>query len=413
MRLLFLGYICLYIYRPFEIWPVLETVRLELLYMLVTGGMWLLAPGKRWAADGFHWAFLAFAFAVVASWLASPYNHLPQPDAIDYVKLLPFYLMLVTLVKDEKQLHAVILTFLFALTIYMGHSLWEYVHGRHVVRMNTVRLLGINTSMGDANHCAHSIVYSLPFLIPAWAGARSVWARLFVAGYAVLALGCIALTGSRSALVGVLLCVAITVWRSRWRGRLIVLGVLAAPLCWGVLPENLQKRFETIIDPSVGPANAKESADLRWVGLNLGFELWDRYPLTGCGPGFWIPATHSKVQSHMLYGQVMGELGTLGILTFAGILLVYAWKLRRLGREYRRHPEWGRDYVYQVIQAVGCALLVMIVLGNSLHTLFRYNWVWYAGFLAVADQCVRRRGAGGEPRQELWSAAAGRGAAWA
>jgi hypothetical protein len=351
----------------------------------------VISPEKRWLPDGFHWAFLAFAVAVVLCWVASPWNYIPRPDAMNYVKLLASYLLFVTVIHDENQLQTVIVGFLAVMTIYMGHSLYEYVNGRHVVRMNTIRLLGINSSMGDANHFAHSVVYSLPFLVPAWVGSKSGWLRVCLAFYTLLAAVSIALTGSRSAFVGVILCVGVMIWRSRWRGPLVVLAVLAAPMLWPVLPENLQKRFETIVDPSVGPKNAKESQDLRWVGLKLGTELLGKFPLTGCGPGYWIPSTHSKVQSHNLYGQIMGEMGLLGITTFGAILLVFAFKLWRLRGIYKRHPEWERDYLHHVIQAVSLALFLMLVLGNCLHILFRYNWVWYGAFLVVAGNCVRRR----------------------
>jgi hypothetical protein len=415
MRWLLIGYMYLFIHRPFEVWTVLGDVRLELLYMLMTASVWLVSPEKRWLPDGFHWAYGAFAVAVIVCWVVSPWNYIPRSDALDYLKTLACYLLLVTVIHDEQHLHTVILGFLVIMSIYMSHSLYEYIGGRHVVRMSTIRLLGINTSTGDANHFAHSIVYSLPFLVPCWVGARSAWVRLGLVGYTLLSGLCITLTGSRSALVGVLLCLAIMIWRSRYRWPLVLLAVLSAPGLWPVLPENLQKRFETLIDPSVGPKNAKESADLRWVGLRLGTELLGKFPLTGCGPGYWIPSTHSKVQSHNLYGQVMGEMGVLGIVTFTAILLVFAVKLWGLRGEYKRHPEWGKDYLYHVIQAVSLALFVMLVLGNCLHILFRYNWVWYGAFLVVAGNCVRRRAAeaaGGAGAPTGWPAAPTWPGAW-
>ena len=94
--------------------------------------------------------------------------------------------------------------------------------------------------------------------------------------------------------------------------RRCVAFAAAAPLAFVALPESLQTRFETIINPEVGPKNAQESGEGRLLGLTTGFSLWAANPLNGIGPGAWRPATGSKIESHNLYGQLIGELGTLG-----------------------------------------------------------------------------------------------------
>ena len=48
---LLIGYMFLFIHRPFEVWPALGDLRIELCYMLITGGVWLFTPGKRWPAN--------------------------------------------------------------------------------------------------------------------------------------------------------------------------------------------------------------------------------------------------------------------------------------------------------------------------------------------------------------------------
>jgi hypothetical protein len=397
MRWLLLGYMFLFIHRPFEVWPILGTVRLELCYALMTGGLWLFSGEKRWVGDRLHWAFGAFAVAVVLCFIASPYTRVYRPDTEDYLKICFCYLMLVTLMHDERHLKFVILGFLAIMTVYMGHSLFEYVNGRHAFRMSIVRLLGIDKTLGDPNHFAHSIVYTLPFVVPTWFAARSMLTRSCLCGYVALACVCIALTGSRSALLGVAFVVFVTVLRTRYRLAMIVLVVAASPLMWFALPPSLQNRFMTIVDPSVGPKSAKDSGDGRFQAPAIGAELFQKHPLTGVGPGYWIPATRRKVQSHHLYAQVMGEMGLLGIVTFAAILVLLWLKVRGLKKEYKAHPEWGRDYVFHVIQAVSLGILLMLFLGNTLHNLFRFNWLWYGAFLIVAGQCVRQRLQGAEP----------------
>ena len=95
---LLIGYMFLFIHRPFEVWPVLGTIRLELFYMLLTGGVWLVSSRKRLPSSPLHFAILGFAFAIVICWLASPWSNDTFGFVDRYFKLLVFYLLLVTVV---------------------------------------------------------------------------------------------------------------------------------------------------------------------------------------------------------------------------------------------------------------------------------------------------------------------------
>src|SRR5436309_12759292 len=155
----------------------------------------------------------------------------------------------------------------------------------------------------------------------------------------------------------------IMVARSRWRWGLAVLALGCIPIIWGALPDSLQNRFETIVNPEVGPANAQESAHNRLEGLEIGLNLWSQYPATGCGPGAWKVATGRKIESHNLFGQILGELSTLGVLAFAAILVAFWVNLQQLRQAYRQHPEWGEDFVYHFSTAMSLALLLLLFEG--------------------------------------------------
>ena len=73
MLWLLIGYMFLFIHRPFEVWPVLGDLHVERIYMV--GALLALAVygGKKWIPNGLHFAFLAFAAAVVLCWVVSPW----------------------------------------------------------------------------------------------------------------------------------------------------------------------------------------------------------------------------------------------------------------------------------------------------------------------------------------------------
>src|SRR5262249_57671238 len=101
----------------------------------------------------------------------------------------------------------------------------------------------------------------------------------------------------------------------------------------------------------------QQSADDRIEGLKTGFDLLNQYPLTGCGPGAWRLATGRQTESHNLYGQVMGEMGTLGIVSFGALLTTLALALRQIRSIYKSHSEWwGHDFLYFLTSALALSL---------------------------------------------------------
>lgn len=393
-----IGYMFLFIHRPFEVWPVLGTFRIELLYMLFAGVIWLAYPHKRLSGNGINLALAAFALALFVCALVSPWSDWCWVVLDSYWKLLVFYLMLVTAVRDEKDLKRLLLGLLMVMALYMLHSLWEYRNGRCVVRMGIVRMVGVDTTAGDPNAFANSVVLGLIFVPVVWrAYGRSV--RVFLVGFLSLSVVCISLTGSRGAFVTLGMWGALAALRSQHRWSLMLAFALAAPLLWGVMPEKLQNRFETIIDPSVGPANAQESADARIIGLELGLKLWQEYPLTGVGPGGWLPATGRKLLSHNLYGQLLGETGSVGALTFVVLLLAMVCNIRRVRQTCRLQPGGDQSFLYSLAGAAGLGIFILLFEGNFGHNLFRYNWLWFGAFLVIARQVQQAK-----EEQATWDA---------
>jgi O-antigen ligase len=192
----------------------------------------------------------------------------------------------------------------------------------------------------------------------------------------------------------------IIIWGTRYRFAAFVCFAALAPLAFVALPESLQTRFETIINPEVGPANAKESGEGRLHGLMTGFRLWGENPASGVGPGAWRPATRSKIESHNLYGQLMGEMGTLGVVAFGALLACFWMNLRTLKRLRTHYPEWRNDLLFTLPAAVGVGVFLLLFMGNFGHNLFRFTWLWYGGFLIIARHCAEARVANWEPEPE-------------
>lgn len=390
---LLIGYMFLFIHRPFEVWPSLSDIYIERIYMAFLLLAALAWPGKSVSNNRLHWALGGFALAVFVAWVASPWGREGETVAQNYFKIVVFYPLVVLCVHSERDLKRLVAGFLVVMALYMTHSLREYLAGRHVWRMGISRMIGVDEYQGDPNSFGASVLYALPFVTAFWRSGPSLRSRQLLVAYTALSVLCIGLTGSRSAFVGLLVWTAIVVVRSRGRLIVIVSVLVLAPVLWSLLPGELQDRFETIVDPTKGPANAQTSAEGRVQGFFTGLRLWADNPGTGVGPGAWRPASGSDIESHNLYGQVLGETGTLGTLAFLGLLAAFWANVRWVRRAYAARPYWVPDFPLRLSQAIGVTVLLLLFEGNFGHNLYRNTWVWYAAMLTVAVECVRRRAA--------------------
>jgi O-antigen ligase len=388
---LLMGYIFLIMYRPFEVWPALGVLRFELLYMLVTGVVWLAAPNKRVSFNGLIVAVGIMIVAVIFSILASPWADQCLEAMDPWLKLQVFLLMLITVVQDERTMKRLLATWLVVIGLYMLHSLWEFYCGRHVSRMGINRMVGVDTTNGDPNAFSTTLLLSLVFVPAFWRSDASPRIRCLLAGYVFLAMVCIAFTGSRTGFVTLGLFFLVIAWSSPWRKMAMIALVVLAPVGFLALPHELQNRFETLVNPEAGPKNAQTSAQGRWEGLEIGIRLWQDNLATGVGPGAWRSATGRKLQAHNLYGQLAGEMGAVGILAFTGLLAAFGFSLYRIRRAYRDHPEWGHDFSYHVSGGIALGVFLLLFTGIAGHNLFRPQWILYAAFLSIIRNRIAER----------------------
>jgi O-antigen ligase len=391
------GYMWLFIHRPFEVWPVLGTLQIERVYMILMLLVWLFSP-KCWVANRMHWVTAAFSIILLASWLMSPYmNELRCSGTIeDFFKVIVFYVLVITTVRDERGLQQVITMFIAAVALYMAHSLREYLCGRYQYRMGIRRMIGVDTSFGDPNTFASSLLYTVPLALSLWMVKPSRKARQLLACYLFGVCLCIALTGSRSAFAGLGLCGLLTllVWVRR-KMLLLAAGGLAGVVFLGVatlaLPAELQNRYLTLLDSSYGPKNAAVSAHSRWEFFLEGVRAWQSSPLIGHGPRSFDFLSGHMMGSHNLYGQVLCETGALGALALIAYIVCFVLNWREIHRYYEHRPKQARDFVFYLSRNMAILLVLLLVLGCAGHTLYRYNWRWFAAFQAIAVHCVRRR----------------------
>lgn len=408
---LVVGYMFLFIFRPFEYWEVLGDFRIERIYMIILLIAVALDLRKRFIKHPINIAVIAFSLAMLVS---ASFSYFPQAAfkvSFDYLKLVVFYFVLVVTLRDEEQFKKFILAYIGIMLLYVGKSAWEFfLHDRYVWRMGIRRMVGIDSTYGDPNAFAASIAYSLPFV---WAmirlGLEQVWQRRALWVYGVLAVVSIIYTGSRSGMVTLLLFFAL-IWlggRRKIAGMVVLTALLG--FTWIMMPDSLQMRFESIYDADAGTAGAHVSAQGRTVGFKQGIALFKQYPVLGIGPGNfrfgWDDGRGAN--AHNLYGLVLGEFGAVGTASFAALLICTAighrQNLRRIGVLEQSFPAQAdtpsesalQERTLLLFRLVAIAslqtMLLMLFKGWADHNLYRYNWLWIGALAVLTSYFLSQR----------------------
>ena len=374
----------LFIHRPFEVWPWLGALRIERVFMLLTLIYWSTQP-KTWTINRLNGGVGLLGISIVISASLSPFEGLGSQAVQDWLKILVFYLLVLTSVRTINDLKILVIAFVLIMGLYELHSLREYFNGRGVYRMGVWRMVAVDATLYDPNSFAASVLYGLPMLLPIATLATTPRLKIALWGLLGLGLACIALTGSRTAFAALVAFSGALGICSKYRWRLVAVLIVVAPLLWASLSTDLQNRYISLIDPSRGPANAQESADSRLTFFLKAIAIWKENPLLGVGPQGFAYASGTGMQSHSLYAETLSELGLLGI--GAMVTLVAAFYLNyRDARALYMNARSTPDVVfsYRTVLVTGLTILLLLFLGLGGHNLFRFTWLWYAAFSALA-----------------------------
>ncbi len=401
-------YLVLFLIRPWELlFPSLGEIRFERTYAVIMIGAVALT-GRM-----FRWNLQTISVAIFAAVATLSAVNAWQPEfswrwLYQYITVVVAYYLILAVCRAPRDLFLIVMTYIGAMLLYLAKSLWEYfIHGRYEYAQAVPRLLGIETTYGEPNSVAMSVVLSLPFWLLLFRCRRQltwhwgrVWVRLYdglICVYPIVALVSVWLTNSRAGMLGLGAFVMGALVLRSGRGSLlrVVLGCfILLGVLWTVTPTQQKDRLRTLWDPDAGPANAHASASGRLEGFNAAMQMLHDRPLLGVGIGNFLEYRVAFVDgvglvSHNLPGQILGEMGILGGIAF--VVMVWAmWsnalRLRRLCLG-QTNPAF---YVYHEV-ALACILgvLLLLLFGASLHNGLRYNWLWIAAFCGLALEYCR------------------------
>ena len=128
------------------------------------------------------------------------------------------------------------------------------------------------------------------------------------------------------------------------------------------------------------------SSEGRLIRVIHGIEMVRKGNIVGVGPGCFILASgkyfgHSMM-SHNLYGQLIGELGIPGALTWFLFLKAILSRLNTIRRKSAKKFKEQDNFWYYLTLGLLLSMLIRLFVGLGSHSLYFFNWYVF-GMLTV------------------------------
>lgn len=396
-------YMFLVIERPWESVRYLQGIPLERFYALALiivvflRGRLKIVPSNtnKWVYGLLALHFLLAPFAFNSGFAVD--------QGIEYAKMVVLYALMLAVVEDEENLKFIIMAYAFSTMFYVMHSCLEYYNGRHLFRMGISRMMGADSTFNDPNSFGATVILSLPFIYALLRTEMKKSMRIIYYLYFVVAVICVVLTGSRTSFAALLvLCILWVIGQHGKRKIIISLTVLLAmAIVWNAMPLEKQVRFRSLWDEDAGPESARQSAEGRMAGWKASWRMFKEHPLTGVGAGgenyIGYRLTHNvddghptANQSHVLYGEVLAELGGAGAFFFLGLIVSIFRSCYRVRAKCKRKGE-ENSFKANLAAAIMATLFLLLTFGIGGHNFYRPLWLWLAAWSGALSMLTSER----------------------
>jgi hypothetical protein len=263
--------------------------------------------------------------------------------------------------------------------------------------IDTGRLFMEEGRFSNPNEMAQALLLGMPFWWALYSNSRSVPAKLLGLGSLALMLYVISKSGSRGALISLLVIAGLTFLRAPAVDKMklfVAAGVLLA-LAALTLPSALRARYQTFFrldeadaaqlltgnNPAVDSAmleSAVASTNTRKAMLVRSLIVTGKHPLLGVGPGNFPVAENEMAKAegrvgawlgtHNSFTQVSSECGIPAFLFYCGIVILSLKKSFALYRRTKHNPQFKEIGAHAL--ALNYSLIAFVITGLFVHAAY-------------------------------------------
>jgi O-antigen ligase len=325
----------------------------------------------------------------------------------NFIKAVVFFYLTIAYVRTEADLRRFVFVFVSLQTVRILEPLYLHLTqdywGSYASMANwqsMSRLSGAPSDVINPNGLAFVICTVLPFFY--FMAGLSLKLRLAAMLLVLPCLYALALTGSRSGILGLLVVILGIAIKSRNFASLLVVmvaGLLVGGLGFTFLSTDMQDRYLSILGR--GEKNI-DTAEDRLEGMTEQLGVLMHRPIFGHGLGtspeananFTVSGPYAgwQMPAHNLFLEVGQELGLIGVIIFVFFAKAIISGFARSRRALSRHDRVG--FLPRLIDAMQVWLAMNVVFSFASYGLSSYEWYLFGGLSVVVQRLAELRASG-------------------
>lgn len=309
-----------------------------------------------WNSLTIVWAIFIFWMCLTTLFALVPQDAYPEWDRSMKIQLMTF--ITIILMTTRERLHALVWAIVVSLGFFgiKGGLFTLSTGGQDMVWGPPGSFIEGNNSLGLA------LVMTLPLMRYLQLNTSSFMIRHGISAVMILTVLSIFASYSRGAVLAVAAMGLFLLFKSRNKGPIIMMALVAVPIMLSFMPEEWFERLHTI-KTYEQDASALGRINAWWFAFNVAVAR----PLVGGGFEVFDPALFQRYapvpddfhDAHSIYFQVLGEHGFVGLILF----MLLGWLTFRSAAWVIRHTKelaeltWARDLASMVqVSIIGYAV---------------------------------------------------------
>lgn len=323
---------------------------------------------------------LSICLSFAISW---DHQHSWDIAVYHFIKTLLLYIMIVCSIDSRKDLKLFIFSFI-AMFLYLAY---EPTYGFITGTGGSQHLYGTNYQSDIGILAGHvALANNMNQMIPIAWFLMFASKEKYLKWISALSLGCFVIaligSGSRGGIIGLTAVALCIVYFSKKQLKAALIGgliVMVLGLTIGSSAIHTASRIDS------------GSTEGRLTGLTHGIGMLQRGNLLGVGPGCYLIARAKyfsyRMESHNIYGQVMGDLGIPG-------LIVCFFFIRELFRGLRFVKQQSKgihkdtDLLYYLMIGMQVSLITRLVVSMASHGLYYFYWYVMAALIVSSRHII-------------------------
>jgi putative inorganic carbon (HCO3(-)) transporter len=327
-----------------------------------------------------------------------------RENLLMWVKVALFFVLIVCVVRSERQLKWIVIVFLACQAVRILEPLYLHVSTGYwgdkaystVGGINTLnRLSGAPHDVVNATQFGWVIVNTIPFMYYLLWQSNKLGKLLFLSLIPPY-LYALVLSGSRSGVLAFLVTLLGIVYFSKQRARnLLVVSALILPMGAYMLlnaSEDIQTRYLSLVDSTVAGA---DTASGRVSGLMRQVTSISNNPLFGNGLGTSYE-TNSNIfggkqqLTHNLYIEIIQETGLIGFTLFMIFIVSVLKNLKEAKALLEKKGRDEKDWLHRLVSAIQVWVLMDLFYSISCFGLRSWEWYFFGGLATVSLALARK-----------------------